>query len=47
MRKQTFSKLRKTIGILLAVFLVVTLTAVAASANHGNGGCGGSNGCGC
>ncbi len=32
MRKQTFDRVKKTIGILLAVFLVVTLTVASASA---------------
>lgn len=32
MRKQTFFKIGKTIGILLAVILVVTLTVASASA---------------
>jgi len=32
MRKQTFDTIKKTIGILLAVFLVVTLTVASASA---------------
>ena len=32
MRKQTFDRVKKTLGILLAVFLVVTLTAASASA---------------
>ena len=32
MRKQTFDRIKKTLGILLAVFLVVTLTAASASA---------------
>jgi hypothetical protein len=32
MRKQTFDKIKKTLAILLAVFLVVSLTAASASA---------------
>ena len=32
MRKQTFDKIKKTLAVLLAVFLVVTLTAVSVSA---------------
>ena len=32
MRNQTFERLKRTLGILLAVFFVVTLTAVSAGA---------------
>jgi len=37
MRKQTFSKIKKTVAVLLAVFCVVTLTVALASACGSNG----------
>ena len=44
MRKQIFSRIKKTIGILLAVLLTVTFTVASASSYPGNGYDGYNNG---
>jgi len=43
-RKQIFSRIKKTIGILLAVLLTVTFTVASASSYPGNGYDGYNNG---
>ena len=46
MRKQTFSKIRKTLTILLVVFFVASLAATIVDASRSGGSCSGNGGCG-